>query len=146
MKPFIITLLMVLLVQLGYSQYLLGLNEEQVKEQARRLGKDENIKFERIYKDKKYFSLTWQDTQLECKITVMFNPYTEKSVFTTMIPVDKTVLNALIQSFNEDYSRVSNTSWRARFEDRTIDISTMWAAMYSQYVINFQEIKPEEDN
>ena len=146
MKPFIATLLMVLLVQFGYSQYLLGLKEDEVMTQARKLGKDDNIKFEKVYKDKKYFSLTWQDAQLECKVIVMFNPYTEKSVFTTLIPVDKLVLNTLIKSFDEDYSRVSNTTWRARFADRTIDISTMWASMYSQYVVNFKEIKPEEDN
>lgn len=146
MKPFILCLIMVLLCQFGYSQYLLGLNEEEVKEQAKRLGKDDNIIFDKVYKDKKYFSLTWQDNLLECKVIVMFNVYTEKSVTTVLIPVDQIVFKTLVKRFDEDYVRLSNTTWRARFEDRTIDISSMWATMYSKYVINFKEIKPEDDN
>lgn len=145
MKPFILCLIMVLLCQLGYSQYLLGLNQDEVKTHARTLSNNDNIKFKE-FEDEKYHTLSWDDSEIQCEIIVFFNLSTLRSVLTSWIPHDKSVFKAFAKSFDEDYSRISNTKWRARYDSKTIDISTLWAKNISKYVINFKEIKPEDDN
>jgi len=140
-------LLMVVLFLVGSnqvrSQYLLGLNEEGVRESARILGGDSSITFnKRWYQDKAY-SLEWYDSEIECKVMVAFNKFTGLSVTTCLIPGDSIVLKALVESFDEENIKKAANYWVIRKGNKVMKIEQI--IHKEKKMLIFREISPNEE-
>jgi hypothetical protein len=129
----------------GYSasaQYMLGLNEEGVKEKAKEFGSNPNLTFKKTWFKDRAYALNWYDDQIECKVMVAFNPYTDLSVITTLTPVDKEVMAALKQSFTEMQFRAGKDWWMARIGGKVLKIETV--SLNKEESLVFREITPQE--
>lgn len=126
MKSLILCLIIITLGgSSAYGQYLLGLGEEEVKEKAKEFGGDTNITFKKTwYKDKAY-ALHWYDDQIECQVTVAFNPYTNLSVITSLAPVDEQVYEAIVSSFKEMEAGRGKDWWVLRVNDQILKVETV---------------------
>lgn len=142
MRQLLLYLLVILCTNQVQGQYLLGLNEEGVKEKAKIFGGDSSITFRKTwYKDKAY-ALNWYDDQIECQVMVAFNPYTELSVVTTLVPIDTVVYRALTEWFEETYTKRGKEWWIVRIGGKVLKIESMEYQRRKSLV--FREITPKE--
>jgi hypothetical protein len=124
------------------AQYLLGLDEERVKEKAKEFGNNSNLTFKKTWhKDRAYF-LNWYDDQIECQVMVAFNPYTDLSVITTLTPADKDVMAALKQGFEEMQFKKGKGWWLAKVEGKVLKIENVH--LNKEECLVFREITPQE--
>jgi hypothetical protein len=142
MKTVIICLILLLPVCTGFSQYLLGLDEVRVKEKAREFGNNQNLTFKKTWYQNKAYGLSWYDDQIECKVMVAFNPYTNLSVVTTLIPDDTEVLNALKKGFEDMQFNRGKDYWIARIGGKVLKIEEM--PYNGAVILVFRGITPQE--
>jgi hypothetical protein len=142
MRQLVIFLFFILCAKVGYGQYLLGLDEVGVREKAKIFGGDTAITFNKTwYKDRAY-ALNWWDDQIECKVMVAFNPYTDLSVATTLTPKDTFVMDALIMSFEEQKFKKGNGWWMAKIANKVLKIELI--SNRGERSLVFREITPSE--
>ncbi len=145
MKKLILTLFLCAVCTISYSQYLLGLSEEEVKRQARELAEAPNLSFKKQWYRDEFYVLIWMDNQIDSKVTVSFNKFTNRSVLSCITPNNKEALNAMVQGFNEEHIRKSPSIWISHTGTKIIKIETIYEPKSSQYSFSFHEIGPEED-
>jgi hypothetical protein len=141
---YILLILFLLIVSLkSQGQYLLGLNEEGVKKNARILGDDSDIKFTKTWYQDKTYALNWYDDQIECKVMVAFNKFTGLSVITCLIPADSTVLKALKMSFDEENFKKIGDSWIIKRGGKVMKVEEI--ENKGEKILVFREISPNEE-
>ena len=130
MKTTIVIILCLVGTRCLSQSFYLKLNEYQAATRIRNT-EGRNVQISKTYLDDGSFDLTWEGDIWQG--ILYFNEYST-SALCCIIPRTPEVLNTMVENFNKNQVKISDTEWRVYNGDGVFRVKLLYAKQFDKYV------------